>query len=323
MKRMVTVFLLLTLYFHVPRSARGEPLQPQDVPKEVYLDRSGLPELVLQNTLYGAYGGMFLMQTLAGEDDAARISAGMILGSIAGFTLPFVFFRGEPVHAAPAAFYNFAERLGISNGVLLPMLWEEDSFRTVSGFAVGMGLASLGVAIHLYPGLRLTPGQVSALGTGHQLGFLTGLLGMVLLDLDVDSGAAIAGPMLLAANAGVLAAFLARDRFDVDRRRVIWTDIGSVVGVGAGFGLGLLLAGDGGSERLYAATALVGMYGGAIAAYFLAGDMDEYKKSSQPEDRQQTAFQFQSPTPRLIPSFDQARNRSVIGFGIDLLGGRW
>src|SRR5690348_16851159 len=82
-----------------PSLARADssPVEPGQLPPEVYLDRTGLPELVIHNTLMGPLFGWSLTNAVFGPDDPVRSESGLELGLGAGIALPFLLTRGRPV----------------------------------------------------------------------------------------------------------------------------------------------------------------------------------------------------------------------------------
>lgn len=314
--------LCLTLAMLVALPAFAKPLQPRDVPPEVFLDRSGMPELVLQNTLLGGYIGGSLTLLF---DDPVRQASGIILGPLLGFGLPFLLKHEKPVHVAEAGFYNFAELLGLFNGALLPQLWEEKNDKVLVGMPGALALAGLGAGIALYPSTPLTPGQVSALGSGMIFGTATGWLALAVADIKLENSQAFAAAGLLFANGGALAAYLARDFFDINRSRMIAVDFGGYLGAGVGLGLSFLIGGENTTEQpqLIAASVLAGIHAGLATTYYLTGDMDDYKRSSNDKGSTLSSVTFNSPAPTVVTSVDPSNGKRVMGWGLNLLNGTW
>ena len=183
MKKAFGLFLILSL-FVLPIQAK--PLRPHEVPTDIYLDRSGLVELIAQQTIYGPATGVMLMEFLAPGDDVRR-SAGIIVGLGLGAGLPFFMNKDKPVHQAEAMWYNFSELWGYFNGALLPTLWQSDDERDQLGAMSLLSLAALGGAIYSYPSTHFSPGQISALGSGAFFGAGTGALIAGMMNLTTNN----------------------------------------------------------------------------------------------------------------------------------------
>ena len=295
----------------------AEPLQPREVPPEVFLDRAGMPEFVLQSGAIGSVIGPLL--TFSFFDDEIRQGSGLLLGPLLGFGLPFLLKHNKPIHVAEAGLYNFMQRLGLLNGLLIPQLWEERNERVLTGVPGLLAMGGLALGTHLYPKADLTPGQVSALTSGITFGGATGLLVLAITNVFPDSPQAWATTGLLFTNGGALAAYLSRDLFDIDRSRVILMDFGGMVGAAVGVGFGFLLGGVEANSQFIAFSALAGMYGGLAGTYMVTDSMDEFKRSSDTS----TALKLEGLSPTLMSSVDPKTGRSVLGFGLNLLNGTW
>lgn len=294
------------------------PLEPRDVPNDVFLDRAGFPELVLQNSILGAVAGFTLGASITNDGNALRIQATTLLGVGAGVLGPILLLRRKPIHAAQAQLYNFGERWGITTGLLVPALWNARDNRVYYGSIAGFFALGLGTGILLYPELELSPGQTSALGTGHTLGTIAGGLLLLAFNVVPDNRLATAAPVLFFGNAGMLAAYLLRDRFNIDRRRVIFTDLGAYAGTALGLGTGFLITGGDNIKnkpQLYGGTMLLGLIGGAVLGYVLSDELDEYKYSVDI-----AGVALEAPAPGLIaPASFDARP----ALGINVLQGRF
>lgn len=290
-------------------------LQPHEVPTAVFVDRAGFPELVVHSAVNGAVvGGIVASLWVPGDDTAATM--GPLVGLGAGVLLPMWLTRGAPVHAADAAFYNLAQRWGLANGWLLPLAFNSTTRWHEALSIAGMTAGGVGLAVFLNPELRLTPGQVSALGTAHTFSTSGVALLLTMFDVVFDSGTSFAVPVLLASNAAVAATYVLRDHFEVDRRRMIWTDIGGYLGSGVGLGIGILAVGRDdwrGQTQALAGAVFAGMAGGMVSGYWLSG-RDGYKSSAD-------AVSF-APQPQLVPTLDRD-GRAAWAFGIELTRGQW
>jgi hypothetical protein len=317
---------LLILFCTLSPRLEAKPLRPYEIPKDIYLDRSGLVELMAQQIVYGPTTGVLLMEFLAPGDDIRRTS-GIILGLGLGAGLPFFMNKGKHVHQAEAQFYNTAELWGYFNGALLPTLWKSDNERDHFGAMSLLSLAALGGAVYSYPSQHLSPGQVSALGSGLVFGAGTGALMAMLMDLKMNNEQEIGTLLLLSSNAGLVASYLMRDVFDVDRRRIFWTDIGGATGALLGAGLGWMIVGEdnfAGKEQVNAASMLVGMGVGLYLGFHYTKDLDTYRLDKNDKAAEsESAFRLHTPSPRVFSSYDGDKRRNVMGFGLNLLEGEW
>ncbi len=295
-------------------AAPSGPLEPRDVPPEVFLDRSGFPELVIHNSLVGPIAGLAVTQALfPGDDQQLRAISGLPLGLAAGILVPIGVTWGKPVNSSAVALVNFGERWGLLNGLFVPALWgsnEQQQYWASTAVLFGVGLGS---ALVLEPRLELTPGQVSAMGTGQIFGMVAG--GLLLMSFDVvpEGRAAFAAPILLFGNAGAAFAFLGRDSFDIDRRRIILMDLGGVLGLVTGASVGFLVTGGADSWRqkpqIYGISMLSGLVLGMGAAYFFTSSSDDYKQGVD--------LGLLPPGPMVLPGRDGP------AVGLSLLQGRW
>jgi hypothetical protein len=305
-------------------TANAEPLEPYEVPTEVYMDRSGLPELVLGSTVSGFVVGPLLTFSLF--DDPVRKGSGLFLGPVLGIALPFLLNKDKPVHVAQASTYNFFQRSGLGNGVMLSaMLLDEDtgSAKSLAFIVSGTFIGSTWLGTHLEPKLRLTPGQASALNSSYFIGAGTGAALYSVL-VDDMGGRSLALTTFVAANGLSLASYLMRETFDIDRSRVIMMDIGAVGGAFAGVGLGFVAIGtdlEGDSARkALTISALAGAYGGIYLAYVLTKHFDVYKKSA---DTTVGVVSFESPSPMVLDSVDPKTGARALGLGLNILNGTW
>ncbi len=271
---------LALLCLAAPAPAAAAPLEPDELPPEVYVDRSGFAELVIQNTVLGPLVGLTVTQALFGADERVRGFSGFYLGLGAGVVLPIVLTHDEPLPAAQATYLNFGERFGLLNGLLVPYLWGSGYSRDHAlGASVGFGLG-LGGAIATWPALRLSPGEASALGTAQLFGLATGALLMLSFDVVPHGGTSFAAPLLLFSNAGVAGVLLTRDLFAIDRRRVFVVDLGGLGGMLVGTGVGFLIAGGEdwrAKGSIYGSAMLAGMLAGLGFGYVASSGLDEYE----------------------------------------------
>jgi len=298
-------------------------MQPKEVDPNIYLDRSGLPELVVQSMGLGTQIGLSLTSFF---DDPARVASGAVLGAGLGFGLPLLLNHNKPVHVTQAGIYNFGARLGLINGTLIPMLWNENDSKVTATMPGILGLAGLGAGILLYPHSNLTPGQISALSSGLGFGVVSGVLGLMMFNISLDSLPSVATAGLLFANGGVLGAYLARDIFDIDRSRVIMIDFGGIMGAAVGAGFGFLLGGDDAPQQLMAGSVLAGIYTGLITAYILTDGHDHFRRSASNEGVAEDtvgSLKLKTPTPTVVSSIDPNTGKNIVGFGVNFLSGSW
>ena len=317
---------LMLFFCALSPQVEAKPLRPHEIPEDIYLDRSGLVELMAQQVVYGPTTGIMLMEFLAPGDDIRRTS-GIILGLGLGAGLPFFMNTGKHIHQAEAQFYNTAELWGYFNGALLPTLWKSDDERDNYGTMSLLSLAALGGAIYSYPALHLSPGQVSALGSGIIFGAGTGALMGMLMDLNINNEQEIGTLLLLSSNAGLAASYLMKDVFDVDRRRIFWTDIGGFTGALLGAGLGWMIVGEdnfSGKDQVNAASMLLGMGAGLYLGFHYTDDLDTYRLDKNDNaGESESAFRLNTPSLRVFSSYDENRGQNVMGFGLNILQGEW
>jgi hypothetical protein len=305
-------------------AAAGGPLEPEDVPDDVYLDRSGMPELTVQSAFHGATIGTLVTQSIFGDSDPNRAAAGTLVGLGLGIGVPILALRKQPVHGAEAALWVAGMRWGLLTGVLLPGMWGSRTSWHYGATAGVLTLAGLGTAIWAQPRAQLDPGQVSALGSAHTFGTIAAGLVMVIYDVVPDNGLAFSAPVLLVSNAGMVAAYVLRDDFSVDRRRIIWADIGGYIGLGAGLGVAYLAVGN---DRLRSrlqivgASMLAGMCSGLALGYFASDDLDAYKRSAPPSTLG-LSLELEPPQPTVIGTVDRRGEPKVVP-GVDLVRGTW
>ena len=320
-------YIFILLLALVSATTQAKTLEPREVPPEIYMDRAGLPELVLQSTATGFVVGPLL--TFAIFDDNLRQSSGFLLGPTLGVALPFLLNKDKPVHVAQASTYNFFQRSGLFNGLLLtPLILESnlnsdpsDLGNTAALVVSGFTLTSTWLGTVLEPKLQLTPGQASALSSSYFIGAGTGIALYAAFAEGAGGPRSVALTTLFTANGLSLATYFTRDTFDIDRSRVIMMDIGAVVGGLAGAGLGFFIFGEDVGDKALILSSVAGVYGGLYLAYTLTGSFDNYKRSAN----QPTAgvITLESPSPMVLTSVDSERGTSSLGFGLNILNGTW
>jgi len=271
----------LALLSSTPAGAGGRvatPLPPAD--PAVYLDRSGVEELVIGQALLGVIAGSAAGWGAVGTPDG--MSSGAAVGLAAGVGLPLLLTRGRPVPAAHAQYVNTLEWIGMLNGLLAGMAaglepGELSQRRAWYGLTAGSGALGLGVAALTVDVLQPSPGQVGALLSGAAYGAYTGVTVLGLADIVDDTQEA--GVLLLAfTDAGVLAALLLRDHLDVGRSRMLWLDIGGLGGMVIGSGLLWTATGQRASPEVVAGSMLAGFWGGVLAAWVATARIDRWRE---------------------------------------------
>jgi hypothetical protein len=304
------VAILAALVVWAPSMAKADypPLPPPD--PAVHLDRSGLNELILNQATFGAQIGQAL--TTAIFDDPLRQGSGAILGLGAGILVPILVTRDKPVPSADVVYINQLQRVGITNGILVTGLIQppfEHELRVMQGTMAGLGLLGLGAALLTKDELALTPGQASALGAGYYYGLVSGALLLNILDVQ-ESPRGLFGGLLVFSNAGLAAAFVLREHFDVNRSRIIWTSIGGAGGAAVGAGLGALFGGVDASPVVMQSGALVGFWGGVIGVFLLTDHLDGFRNRAEigtrglieVDERGRLALGVPLPQPTALPA---------------------
>ena len=318
------VFLYsLALITSIISSSIAQPLRPHEVPSDVYLDRSGMPELVANSFVTASVVSPLL--TINIFNDEARQLSGFFIGPLLGLSLPYLLNVDKPMYSGQSGTYNFFQRFGLANGLLLSFMTTDfgssgDNAELFAGITSGLTLASTYAGLELYPSLRLTPAQASALTTGMWVGGASGLITLTLVDLDSISPRGVASLLFLTTNAGAASAFLLKDHFKIDRSRVVMMDISAVIGGLIGLGTGWLVKGENGPNEILSVTSLAGLFGGLFLAYDLTESLDSYKQKTQD---QVTAFKLESPSFAMIPGRVKPSGRRDFAPGLNLLNGTW
>ncbi|MBI3184261.1 MAG: hypothetical protein HYZ28_19175 [Myxococcales bacterium] len=302
-------------------AAQSEVPSPPPPEPSVYLDRSGLGEWIISDAAFGMQVGLYTTSAIfassTGPETAPRILAGALLGTGAGVALPLVLTLGKPVPSGHMVFANFAGRWGLATGSSLAMLYASAAGPSSSatatqvtfGILAASGLAGVVGGWVLAPTLNLTPGQASALGSGHQWGFILSSMFLASIQSLQPSLTVTALVTFLAANAGLAATAYFLPQLDVDRSRVIWIDVGGYLGTLVGLGFGLLIAPL--NATVTWGAALLGAGGGLATAYLISSGIDEYKNraplgtSVATVDRR--GVRWAVPVPAVVPEPPSAR----------------
>ncbi len=269
----------VVLFGGVPAAAQQDahpPLPPPD--PDVYLDRSGFNELLINQAIFGLQIGSAL--TTALFEDQARQASGSLLGLGAGIALPIVLTRDRPVPSGDVVYINQLQRLGLINGILVASLFDDPDLRTVQGLIAGGSLLGLGASLLTKDILELSPGQASALGAAYNFSLFTGAMLMLILDV-AESPREVTASLLAFSNTGLALGFIFRDALDVNRSRVIWTGVGGAIGAGVGAGFGWLVGGAEVSAELMQTSALVGFWAGAITTFLYLVPPESYHQRAE------------------------------------------
>lgn len=313
-----TLILILTLSLGFVSHSIARPLLPHEVPNEIFLDRSGMPELVANSLVTATIVTPMLTTQLF--SDSIRQSSGFIIGPLLGASLPYLLNVDKPMHTGQAGTYNFFQRWGLANGLLISFLGSSNFDGLFAGITSAVTLTSTYAGIELYPRLRWSPAQASALSTGIWVGGASGIIILTLLDNQSISEKTVSSLFLFTMNAGVLGAYTLRDQFNVDRSRILWMDLGGVVGGLIGLGAGWLFKGEDGPDEVLSVTSLAGLFAGLFLAFDLTESIDHYKESYEEES---SHLKFESPSVTMIPGQIQKNGRREFAPGINLLKGTW
>lgn len=297
---MLIVFLLAIAN---PPGAQARDVQTSPDP-DVYLDRSGINELIFSNVIYGAalgwMTGRFIMGESANQSDPndpydesqptyVRDFGGALFGAGSGVALSLLLTRNKPVLSGDVVFTNWAGRIGLANGVIIPFLfmdWSTTDWNTARvplGVGIGLSAGAYTASWLLIDKLRPSPGYGSAIGSGFKWGYILGNLAFLTFNpptynqTDREAKSQLGWPLLLG-DIGTTAAAVYFAKRKVSRSRIIWTDVGGTIGAGAGFGLGYLLFGS--DPQTATGMSMVGILGGLTLGYILSAGTEDWKKSA-------------------------------------------
>lgn len=258
---------------------------------KLYMDRSGLNEMIVQNISYGYLIGVMTGAVISGdntEDEAARVFGGALFGAAAGVGLPLLFTMNKPVLSGDVVFTTWAGRIGLQNGFIIPALfldWDDiDSLgdvRVPLCISIAVSLGAYTTAWLLADKVKPSPGQASAMGSGFLWGWALASLSVQTINPDLEDDTdykIMLGSMLAVADIGLTLAAIFFADGNISRSRIIWTDIGGIVGTGAGLGLGFLIAGD--EEQVATGLGIVGMLGGLTLGWILSAGTEDWKKDA-------------------------------------------
>lgn len=277
--------------FACPNLGRAADVDTSPSPK-LYLDRSGLNEMIYQNIGYGYLLGVMTGLMIAGEDwsggdNEARVFGGALFGAGAGVGLSMLLTMNKPVLSGDVVFTNWAGKVGLVNGFIIPALfldWDDasmDDMRIPIGISMALSLGAYTTAWLLSDKVKSSPGQASAMGSGLMWGSILASLTVRTINPDLKDDTdykILLGSILAVADLGLaLAAILLADT-DISRSRIIWTDIGGIIGTGAGFGLGFLIAGD--ETQAATGLAIAGMLGGLTLGWILSAGTEDWRKDA-------------------------------------------
>ena len=282
----LTCFLAV---FACPNFGWAEDVDTSPNPKQ-YLDRSGLNEMIVQNIFYGYQIGLMTGAMIGGEgwnadDNAARVFGGALFGAAAGVGLPLLFTMNKPVLSGDVVFSTWAGRVGLQNGFIIPALfldWDDpdwDNMRIPLGIGIAVSLGAYTTAWLVSDKLKPSPGQASAMGSGFMWGWALATLSVTTINPDLEDDTdykILLASMLAVADIGLALAAVFFADGDISRSRIIWTDIGGLIGTG--LGLGFLIAGD--EEQVATGLGIVGMLGGLTLGWILSAGTEDWKKDA-------------------------------------------
>ena len=242
----LTCFLAV---FACPNFGWAEDVDTSPNPKQ-YLDRSGLNEMIVQNIFYGYQIGLMTGAMIGGEgwnadDNAARVFGGALFGAAAGVGLPLLFTMNKPVLSGDVVFSTWAGRVGLQNGFIIPALfldWDDpdwDNMRIPLGIGIAVSLGAYTTAWLVSDKLKPSPGQASAMGSGFMWGWALATLSVTTINPDLEDDTdykILLASMLAVADIGLALAAVFFADGDISRSRIIWTDIGGIIGTGPASG---------------------------------------------------------------------------------------
>ena len=310
----------------IPQRVQAEPVAPHHVDPGVFLDRSGFPEWAVHTSIWSSWMGLNLA-VLAYQNQemnpAVVVTTPLILTGLT-LTGAILLTKDKPVYAGQAAFYNLAQRWGTTTGFFLPSLWSslEVNHSLISTVLGGVG--AFAGAIFLYPELNLSPGQVSAMGSAHTFVTIATALISTSIDLIPDNGWTAGGPALVASNLAIFGAYWLRDFLDIDRRRLIWIDIGGYLGLAASWGISLAINSN---EKMVlhspqtAQMMFLGMSAGLGISYFLTDQSDNFKAGVESPD----LWGVRLKQPRIRPTIAHhpITHETSMGLVVDMFRGKF
>lgn len=229
--------------------------------------------------------------------------------------LPLVTLHNRDITVAQAATYNAAELWGLGWGISLPQLWGATDARNLNAGAAIGGVVGLGAGILLHPWLRLTPAQASAVTLGGTVGAVAGLSVDLIVNSDLNLGVGLALASVLPANAFVAGTLLLRDYLDVDRSRIYWAGVGSIVGEAVGLGIYKIVVNRRDNGRALGVASLAGVLAGTALGFWLSDGQDGFRSTAEDPGAQLEVLQ-----PALL-TLEGGPHGAVTAMGVDLLRG--
>jgi hypothetical protein len=274
-------------------------------PARATLDRSGRAELAVNATLFGSWAGI-AVSSIA-ELGQASLLATSGTTALALATSLYLTRQGR-ITPGGASLVGTGIMVGTLDGALLALLADLDT-KPALALTLVSGGAGLVAAAAIARAADVTSGGAALTTAGGYLG--TFLAGMALVAFDVSGREAVAGTLLAGANLGILGGALRASAVEVSRGRVLFCELGGLLGgLTAG---GVILAADrhpGGPA--VAAALTVGVLAGAGLGIHLTSDYDAQRRDEAP-----TAVTLRLPAPLLIP----AAGMRPPALGIGLLQG--
>jgi hypothetical protein len=268
--------------------ARAE--EPPVVTPPGYKDRSGVGLLALNQSLNGYLFGYLFGLTVADlgsseldDEEGLRVAGGALLGLGVGLGASLIATRGREVRSGDALLIGFGSmQLGMGHGLLIPFIAGADTPRAYGLSGMAGDLLGLGGAILVTTQVKFTPGEAALFSYFHGHGFLMGLfIAAAGLDPeDEDDWRPAVAVGLAMGDAALAGSYLGRRSLEMDRRRVQWLELGSLIGGLSGLGLGWVIDPDATAPMLAGLSA--GIPVGGLVAYLVTDDLDRYKRRFDP-----------------------------------------
>lgn len=274
MKKLLGALLIFGVWW-LPAPASVGAWQAVDSPAQAEreTDRLGLEsvdgfaraELAFWQTLHGILLGVEACAVLECNDLRAGVGATLVGGGTGlGLSL---WATQDGITPGRAHLLNSATGWGLWNALAAGVALGIDDGRAGAGLLMAGQLGGLGAAAALWPEFRPQAGDVGLVNTGGiWSGVLTGFA-MGALEARLDEHQTF-GLLLAATDLGGVAGAALASAHPMGRGRVLVLNAGGVVGALAGFGLALLVGGEGvGAPAFYGAGIAGTITGLALGAW--------------------------------------------------------
>ena len=227
-------------------------------------------ELVIGQTVYGAYYGLALANMVDGVGDEA-VMWSTIGGALASLGTTVLATRDLRLHDGYSHLHLSFQTYAVINTALLLATAEVQEEDAYLGGTVAAGLAGAGAAMALGERLDIPRGQAEMITGAGLFGFWTGLaLTVMAAPSDIDHAAAVTVPVLLAGDLGLALGAVAAPRLRWGKWRVRLVEMGAVLG--GGLGLATAISADVADARTgVGITYGASLLGGLIAAIATSG----------------------------------------------------